>query len=247
MTPPRCLLLSLPWLALCLCQCAKDKIHTIAISVPDQRMAVYKKGELIREYRVSTSKFALSDQPGSKGTPLGHMEIAKKFGGGLPPGAVLKDRKWTGEILPPDAPGRDPIVSRILWLRGLEPQNANAYNRYIYIHGTAEESRLGSAASYGCIRMASRDVVELFDIVGVGAGVDVRNEPLRRVSPGPTPVAWVSPVSPLNQSVEAPRIMPPHSEASAVLPVRIPPPPLPTSSEMVWLPPGPPGSYAMTP
>ena len=74
----------------------------------------------------------------------------------------------TGEILVPDAPGRDPIVTRILWLRGREAQNANAYGRYIYIHGTPEERNIGTPASYGCIRMRSRDVIQLYDIVGCG-------------------------------------------------------------------------------
>lgn len=238
------------WLSLSclvLCQCAKDRVHTIAISVPDQRMAVYKEGQLIREYPISTSKFALSDDPGSKGTPLGRMEIAKKFGSGLPPGAVLKDRKWTGEILPPNSPGRDPIVSRIFWLRGLEPHNANAYKRYIYIHGTAEEARLGSPASYGCIRMASRDVIELFDIVGVGAGVEVRNQVLRHPQAPSLPIAWVKPVGRGQGSAFVAATLPAHPAAAAVLPQRIAAPPAPQPVELSWAPPGAPESLAMTP
>ncbi|MEI6177043.1 MAG: L,D-transpeptidase, partial [Verrucomicrobiota bacterium] len=91
----------------------------------------------------------------------------------IPLGSVLKNRRPTGEILKPDAPGRDPIVSRILWLNGTEARNKNAFRRTIYIHGTAEEWRLGSPASYGCIRMGSRDVCDLYNRIGFGADVFV--------------------------------------------------------------------------
>ena len=124
-------------------------------------------------YPVSTSKFGLGDAPGSSGTPLGELEIAEKIGGGAPRGAVFKDRRRTGEIVAPDAPGRDPIVTRILWLRGRRAAKcATPIRRYIYIHGTPEERNIGQPASYGCIRMRSRDVIELFDIVGRRAGHD---------------------------------------------------------------------------
>ena len=135
---------------------APDLRHRMVVSVPEQRMALLKDGALIATYPISTSKFAIGDSPGSRGTPLGELEIAQKIGGSAPPGAVFKDRRRTGEILVPDAPGRDPIVTRILWLRGREAQNANAYGRYIYIHGTPEERNIGRPASYGCIRMRSR-------------------------------------------------------------------------------------------
>lgn len=161
-----------------------DKRHHVIVSVSDQRLALLDQNNLVATYRVSTSKFAIGDWPGSRGTPLGELEIAQKIGSGLPPGAVLKDRRWTGEILVPDAPGRDPIVSRILWLRGKEPQNANAFSRYIYIHGTAEERNIGRRASYGCVRMRSRDVVQLFDLVGKGAEVTITDQPLSAYVPG---------------------------------------------------------------
>ena len=103
------------------------------------------------------------------------LEVATKIGGGAPLGAVFKDRRFTGEVIPVDAPGRDPIVTRILWLRGREPQNANAYRRYIYIHGTPEERNIGHPVSYGCVRMRSRDVIQLYDTVGLGAEVTIVN------------------------------------------------------------------------
>jgi len=172
-------LLSVPLIALLLGSCATDEQHIVEISVPQQRMAVYRDGVRIREYPISTSKFGLGDDRGSKQTPLGAFRIAKKIGRDAPAGTVFKSRKPTGEILTPDAPGRDPIVSRILWLNGLESHNANAYRRYIYIHGTPEERTIGSPSSYGCVRMKSNDIIELFDIVGNGARVRIANEPLR--------------------------------------------------------------------
>ena len=89
---------------------------------------------------------------------------------------VFKDRKPTGEILFPNAPGRDPIVTRILWLKGKEPRNRNAYARYIYIHGTPEEKNLGQPKSYGCIRMSSADVAQLYECVEKGTRVDIVSE-----------------------------------------------------------------------
>ena len=161
----------------------RDTRHRVVVSVPEQKMIVLDQGRPIATYPISTSKFAIGDSPGSRGTPLGELEIAKKIGAGAPLGAVFKDRRRTGEILAPDAPGRDPIVTRILWLRGCEPQNRNAYGRYIYIHGTPEERNIGLPASYGCIRMRSRDVVRLHDVVGEGARVSIVNAPLTAAVP----------------------------------------------------------------
>lgn len=160
------------------CGSRLDTRNKVLVSVRDQKMVVVKDGHPVKSYPVSTSKFGLGDQPGSKRTPLGTMQIARKIGSGAPAGAVFKSRRRTGEIISPNAPGRDPIVSRILWLRGTEYENRNAYHRYIYIHGTAEEWRVGSPASYGCIRMKSRDVIDLYQRVGVGAEVKVIRESL---------------------------------------------------------------------
>jgi lipoprotein-anchoring transpeptidase ErfK/SrfK len=167
---------------------APDTRHHIVISIPQQRMALLDNDVPLTTFPVSTSKFAIGDWPGSRGTPLGELEIAKKIGDSAASGTVFKDRRPTGEILVPDAPGRDPIVTRILWLRGREAQNANAYGRYIYIHGTPEERNIGKPASYGCIRMRSRDVIQLYDIVGWGAKVTIVNEPLEAVVPSMTSI-----------------------------------------------------------
>lgn len=166
---------------LLLAACA-DTHHRIVISTADQRMALYYDREKIAEYPVSTSKFGVGDAPGSNATPLGYLKVKRKIGSGLPSGGVLKSRRYTGEILQVDAPGRDPIVTRILWLDGVESCNGNAYGRFIYIHGTPEERNIGAPASYGCIRMRSRDVIELYDVVGVGARVFISEEPLSAIS-----------------------------------------------------------------
>ncbi len=166
--------------------CAKDTIHTVRVSIPDQKMLVLERGAPIARYDVSTSKFGLGDCPGSFATPVGQLEIAKKIGAGAIAGMKFKNRKPTGEIVAADAPGRDPVVSRILWLKGLETQNRSSFARTIYIHGTAEEAKIGTPASYGCIRMRSRDVIELFNILGVGARVEITTEPL------PPPVVQVA-------------------------------------------------------
>jgi lipoprotein-anchoring transpeptidase ErfK/SrfK len=166
---------------------APDTRHHVVVSIPEQRLTLLDNGAVIATYPVSTSKFAIGDAPGSRGTPLGELEIAKKIGDAAPSGMVFKDRRATGEILVPDAPGRDPIVTRILWLRGLEAQNANAYGRYIYIHGTPEERNIGTRASFGCIRMRSRDVIQLFDIVGPQARVTILNQPLAAMVPALNP------------------------------------------------------------
>ena len=166
---------------------APDTRHHIVISTREQKLALLDRGNLMAIYPVSTSKFGLGDWRGSSFTPLGELEVSKKIGDNAPPGTVFKDRLRTGEIVLPNSPGRDPIVTRILWLRGREPQNANAFARYIYIHGTPEEWKVGSPASYGCIRMRSNDIIQLYDTVGVGAAVTIVDTPLAAAIPGFVP------------------------------------------------------------
>ena len=153
---------------------------SILISVPDQKLAVIQNGMRIAEYPVSTSRYGVGDRFGSYATPVGQMAVADKIGQGLPLGAVFKSRHPTGEVLSPNAPGRDPIVTRILWLRGTEPATRNAYDRDIYIHGTPVERLIGRPVSYGCVRMRSRDVAELFQRVSIGTPVEITKTPLRR-------------------------------------------------------------------
>jgi lipoprotein-anchoring transpeptidase ErfK/SrfK len=151
----------------------KDTRNKMIVSVRDQKMLLVRDGSPVKTYKISTSKFGVGDKPNSNCTPLGRMQVAKKIGDRVPAGSVFHNRRPTGEIIKPNAPGRDPIVSRILWLNGTESRNKNAFRRTIYIHGTAEERRLGSPASYGCIRMGSRDVCDLYNRIGHGADVFV--------------------------------------------------------------------------
>jgi hypothetical protein len=189
-------------LPLALASCTQlDNRHVMHISVADQKMLVTDQGEPVASYPISTSKFGLSSAPGSYATPLGKHRVVKKIGHGLPPGAVFKSRRFTGEVLPVDAPGRDPIVTRILWLDGKEGHNRNSFERFIYIHGTPEERNIGLPVSYGCVRMRSRDVIALFDRVGVGARVDIFREPLAQRLPklvpsAPPAVAQTAPDAP---------------------------------------------------
>jgi lipoprotein-anchoring transpeptidase ErfK/SrfK len=148
-------------------------IPSVIISVRDQKLMLLQNGYRVGTYPVSTSKFGLGDNRGAMATPIGAMAVAQKIGDHAPPGAVFHNRRFTGEILQPNAPGRDPIVSRIIWLRGLEPSTGNAFSRCIYIHGTAEERTIGKPASYGCIRMKSKDVIDLYNQLPIGSIVRV--------------------------------------------------------------------------
>lgn len=172
-------------IALFIASCAApDTRHQIVISARDQKLALLDRGNLMAIYPVSTSKYGLGDSRGSRFTPLGKLQVAEKIGDNAPPGTVFKSRRRTGEVVLANSPGRDPIVTRILWLRGLEAQNANAFRRDIYIHGTPEEWKIGSPASYGCVRMRSSDIIQLYNIVGNGAAVTIVNEPLVSAVPG---------------------------------------------------------------
>ena len=150
-----------------------DTHHEIIVSVKDQQLMLKTDGKPEAIYPVSTSKFGIGDRWGSYATPLGKLFVKVKIGMGRPLGTVFKSRVPTGEVLKPNAPGRDPIVSRILWLDGVEPCNRNAFNRGIYIHGTPEEKLIGRPASFGCIRMKSSDVIALCDKVAAGAAVKI--------------------------------------------------------------------------
>ncbi|MGL4400785.1 MAG: L,D-transpeptidase family protein [Luteolibacter sp.] len=150
-----------------------DVRNKMIVSVRDQKMLLVRDGTPVKSYKISTSKFGVGDRPGSNYTPLGRLQVAKKIGGNAPIGSVFKSRRRTGEVLQPNAPGRDPIVTRIMWLTGTEDRNQNTFRRTIYIHGTPEENRLGTPASYGCIRMGSKDVADLYNRIGTGADVFV--------------------------------------------------------------------------
>lgn len=145
----------------------------VIVSVPDQQLAVVDCGKVLASYSISTSRFGTGDVTGSYRTPLGMLFVSGKFGDDLPIGTVIKNRVPTGEIVRANAPGRDAIVSRVIWLRGMENQNRGAHERCIYIHGTPEERRIGKRASFGCIRMRSKDVIALYDRLHIGMHVTI--------------------------------------------------------------------------
>ncbi|MBL8481343.1 MAG: L,D-transpeptidase [Rhodocyclaceae bacterium] len=139
-------------------------------------------GSLQRRYRVSTAANGPGEQSGSHCTPRGRHYIRAKIGAGVPAGTAFRGRRPTGEIWSPQLaaqnPQRDWILSRILWLCGLEPGRnrhgtVDSQRRYIYIHGTPDTEPMGVPRSIGCIRMTNRDVIELFDLVPAGTRVDI--------------------------------------------------------------------------
>src|SRR5438477_2498897 len=143
-------------------------------------MLVQNGGE-VATYPVSTSMFGVGDSWGRMTTPIGYLAIDKKIGDNVPTGAVFHNRRLTGEVLQPNAPGRCPVITRIIWLRGLEAQNAHAFQRCIYIHGTPQETTIGRPASYGCIRMKSSDITGLYSQLELGSIVQIVPDRLPKV------------------------------------------------------------------
>jgi lipoprotein-anchoring transpeptidase ErfK/SrfK len=144
--------------------------RTIHISIRDQRLTV-KEGETpISTYPVSTSRFGVGTEEGSMKTPTGRFRVVEKIGGDRPIGTVFRSRVPLGPDDPP-LPTDDLVMSRILWLDGLDEHNANTRERFVYIHGTKHEDKIGSPASHGCVRMRNSDVVELFELVDDGTPV----------------------------------------------------------------------------
>jgi lipoprotein-anchoring transpeptidase ErfK/SrfK len=173
-----------------------DISNRVIISVREQKLMLLQNGAKVATYPVSTSKFGLGDALGHMTTPLGFLSVAQKIGDHAPTGAVFHNRRFTGEILVPNAPGRDPVITRIIWLRGLELQNAHAFSRCIYIHGTPEEKLIGRPASYGCIRMKSSDISSLYNQLPLGALVQIIPDQLPKMpkaqaqkNPAPTEIA----------------------------------------------------------
>jgi len=150
----------------------------LEIDILRQRLRHYAGGRLLREYWVSTARNGPGEVMNSECTPRGRHAICEKIGADAPPGSVFVGRQPTGEIYSPafaatQPPGRDWILTRILWLSGLEAGvnlggDVDSRARYIYLHGTPDETPLGVPGSRGCVRMRNRDIIELFDRVEVG-------------------------------------------------------------------------------
>ena len=145
-------------------------MKTIHVSIEDQQLTLKENEQLIRTFPVSTSRFGIGTEEGSLKTPTGKFRVAGKIGGDMPQNTIFVGRVplEIGEA-PPQT--EDLVMSRILWLDGLEEHNANTRDRFIYIHGTRHEDKIGMPASHGCVRMRNADVVELFELVEEGTPV----------------------------------------------------------------------------
>ena len=152
----------------------------IFVDIARQRLVLFLGDTAVVEYPVSTSKVGTGSESGSLRTPLGHHRVAEKFGDGAPPGTIFRSRESRGEVAeihtaPLDVE-EDLVLTRILWLEGLEPgrnqgPGIDSKSRYIYIHGTNEEGLIGTPASHGCVRMKNADVIDLCDRVPEGTEV----------------------------------------------------------------------------
>lgn len=146
----------------------------IEISIPGQSLALFEEGRELARYSVSTSRYGAGERKGSFCTPRGEHVVRAKIGAGQPLNTVFIRRRPTGEIWTPELgerfPGRDWILTRILWLSGCELGRnrlgeVDTMRRYIYIHGSPDTVRMGAPGSIGCIRMRNRDIVEIFEQV----------------------------------------------------------------------------------
>ena len=140
------------------------------VDISRQMLDLRRCGELIKSWPVSTSRFGVGFEPGSFKTPTGRFAVQEKIGAGAPLWAEFKSRQPTGVLAAPGGE-QDGILTRILWLSGLDEENTNTRDRYIYFHGTNREDLIGTPASHGCIRLRNADMAELFDLVPEGASV----------------------------------------------------------------------------
>ena len=151
----------------------KSAQATIHISVRAQELTLKRGRKKLATYPVSTSRFGLGSEEGSMKTPTGRFRIEEKIGDGMPLGTVFKSRRpvrATKKLLREE----DLIMTRILWLNGRDARNANTHERFIYIHGTNHEEKIGEPASHGCIRMRNADLLELFELVKEGTPVVIK-------------------------------------------------------------------------
>ena len=162
-------------------------MKSIRISIADQALELSEDGKAVRRYRVSTAKNGAGEKYGSFCTPRGRHIVRAKVGGGAPVNTVFVKRRPTGEIYDAELgrrfPGRDWMLTRLLWLSGCEPGfnrlgDVDTMRRYIYIHGSPDSAVMGTPGSIGCIRMYNHDLLELFDIVEPGTPVEITESAL---------------------------------------------------------------------
>jgi lipoprotein-anchoring transpeptidase ErfK/SrfK len=155
---------------------AKIDPYRLILSVQDQKMTLLSGSTPVARYLVSTAEKGVGEVADSGQTPRGRHAVAEKIGAGAAIGTVFRDRLPTSEIVAVNTPGRAPIVTRILRLRGLEIRNQNTFQRYIYLHGTPAENLLGTPASEGTIRMRSEEIIDLFERVDIGTEIWIFEE-----------------------------------------------------------------------
>lgn len=164
--------------ALGICQ----ELVSVTVSSELQQLYVFKDQQVLRIYKISTAKNGLGEQKNSYMTPRGKHIIRAKIGSDLPINAIFKERRFYGDIynskMNEENPHRDWILTRILWLSGLEPGfnrlgNVDTMQRYIYIHGSPDERPMGQPTSRGCVRMRNEDIIEFFDLVSFGTRVNI--------------------------------------------------------------------------
>ena len=159
----------------------KPADRVLLVRFNSQTLQFYESGQLVQSYPVSTSLRPPSNVKNSLGTPRGLHDIAERHGAGQPPGMVFKARVPTGHHFREHSAAENTgnlVTTRILWLRGLEPGinrggEVDSYERYIYLHGTNHEDRIGRPASGGCVLLRNLDILELFDRVRVGDWVSI--------------------------------------------------------------------------
>jgi L,D-transpeptidase YbiS len=161
----------------------------IQVSIAEQRLQLIENGHKLLDVSVATAKNGPGEQSGSECTPRGMHQIRAKIGGNCQPNTVFVGRRPTGEFYQPSLrsqfPDRDWILTRILWLSGLEPgknrlREVDTMRRYVYIHGCPDDDKMGIPSSHGCIKMRNSDVICLFDLVETGTRVNIMEGPLEK-------------------------------------------------------------------
>lgn len=161
-------------------------LDKLFISIADQKLYGFSQDQLQLTIPVSTALNGVGEMENSNCTPRGKHQVRAKIGAELPINAVLRSRRWTGEIWSPaiaeQYPKRDWILTRILWLSGCEKGfnrlgKVNTFRRYIYLHGTPDTEPMGIAQSHGCIRLHNTDIIKLFDLVPIHCPVEISEQP----------------------------------------------------------------------
>ena len=154
-----------------------DYSELLCVSIENQKMYHIKEGEIVKKYIISSSEYGTGSEAGSNKTPLGLHKVKEKYGDETPINGRMIGRVFYGQIATlyndKTKSKTDDVTSRIFWLEGLENgknkgEGIDSYKRYIYIHGTSEEGRLGEPASHGCIRMKNKEVIDLYKLIEVG-------------------------------------------------------------------------------